>query len=260
MVYEFNIDIYFLTNFMVNFAILNVVETIINKSVSIKRLLVISGLGALFSCIIVILPVKSILVKQFLLNFITCAIMIKLTYKKCSVKVFIKGIVVFYIIAALYAGLSLSFVRESIGLIYLTIIVFCITVLIKLLYKIMRNNRVLDKNLFKTKILIGEKELNLVGLYDTGNNLMDPYFNKPVNVIDNRIVGELINNNMVSLRYIPYHSIGKSKGLMPVFTVDKLIISEKHICIENAVVGIADEFLTKKEDYQIILNYQIIND
>ena len=93
--------------------------------------------------------------------------MIKLTYKKCSVKVFIKGIVVFYIIAALYAGLSLSFVRESIGLIYLTIIVFCITVLIKLLYKIMRNNRVLDKNLFKTKILIGEKELNLVGLYDT---------------------------------------------------------------------------------------------
>ena len=167
MVYEFNIDIYYLTNFMVNFAILNVVETIINKSVSIKRLLVISGLGALFSCIIVILPVKSILVKQFLLNFITCAIMIKLTYKKCSVKVFIKGIVVFYIIAALYAGLSLSFVRESIGLIYLTIIVFCITVLIKLLYKIMRNNRVLDKNLFKTKILIGEKELNLVGLYDT---------------------------------------------------------------------------------------------
>ena len=92
-------------------------------------------------------------------------------------------------------------------------------------------------------------------LIDTGNCLRDSVTKKPVHIIDAEIAGKLFSSDFLrKVRYIPYHSIGKNEGLMPLVSLDGMwILKKKKVWIERPMVAISEEPISE-EEYRIILN------
>ena len=86
-----------------------------------------------------------------------------------------------------------------------------------------------DRRLLPAEIQGNGKKLKLTALLDTGNELRDPITMEPVLVIDSDRARELTgltreqlnhpletmtHSNLSGLRLIPYHAVGKEKGLL----------------------------------------------
>lgn len=132
-------------------------------------------------------------------------------------------------------------------------------------------------------IALSGKEINVKGLYDTGNCLYDRATGKSVCVMEKDSFFQLLTEkqqrflenfcamNMaeeklaeeeaaffrgLNPRFLPYTSVGCQKGLLPVVTVDKLIVreQEEERKILHAAVGISYTKLSEKGRFQAIIS------
>ena len=99
-------------------------------------------------------------------------------------------------------------------------------------------------------MFLNSKKLKLRGFVDTGNQLYDPYFNRPVVILNKGI--DVCFDRCI---YIPYNTISGS-GVMKGFLVDKIYI--KNIGYKkNIILGISnDKFHISGID--IILNEDLL--
>ena len=73
----------------------------------------------------------------------------------------------------------------------------------------------------------GREKCCIKGMIDTGNGLNDPVTNEPVSILDQKTAMEFLGDvKLEKIRYVPYHSIGKREGVLPVVRIDKM-------CVEN---------------------------
>ena len=138
--------------------------------------------------------------------------------------------------------------------------------------------------LYEAEIFFQDKSVWAVGLLDTGNNLYDPIFKKPVNIIEQEVINKILseeqrnyinmwldnpkvdlnihfnNPDNINVYMIPFSSIGKKKGLLPAIEINKLEIikGEEKIVIENVLTGIWNGQLSKNNEYQLILHRDLI--
>ena len=102
-------------------------------------------------------------------------------------------------------------------------------------------------------------------MYDSGNTLKDPLFNKPVNIVEKDKLQRIIEKNMdmVDLHYrlVAYNSLGNSHGILPVIDVDYICIYKENerVIINKAAVAIYDGSLNKNGVYSMLLN-SVISD
>lgn len=94
------------------------------------------------------------------------------------------------------------------------------------------------------------------GMIDTGNGLRDPVSGLPVSIIDRRTADKLLHGEItVSIRYIPYQTIGKKEGVLPIFRIDELrIYGEKECHIDAPLIAISEEEISAGGEYEMILN------
>jgi hypothetical protein len=136
--------------------------------------------------------------------------------------------------------------------------------------------------IYKLKIKINDKTVEVNALLDTGNKLKDPITLVPVIVIEkqklynflpeeileniDKIIGgdsdKLIEENikyMSKFRVIPYNSIGKQNGLMLGFKADevKIIIDEEERTIKNTIIGIFNQSFNS-QTYSALISLEII--
>ncbi|HIT89569.1 MAG TPA: sigma-E processing peptidase SpoIIGA [Candidatus Merdenecus merdavium] len=141
-----------------------------------------------------------------------------------------------------------------------------------------------QEHIYEVCLYFGKKELLLKGFKDTGNHLKDPLSGKAVSIMQRESAANLLdqdtlkrldemnqynwvggkeNESMFSqLRYIPYHSIGKKHGLLPALTIDgmKIHIGETEQMIKHPMIGICNEAVSSKGEYEIIINAGLIDD
>lgn len=152
-----------------------------------------------------------------------------------------------------------------------------------------------DSRLYATELFYREKKVRVVGLLDTGNGLYDPIYGKPVIIgeysviskllseqqakilqtwLDNLdrngistsrkgLLGEIMQDNSeerLNIMMIPYHSVGKKNGILPAFTMDKVILwdEEEQICNEKVLTAVCADRLSKQNEYQLILHKDIM--
>ena len=94
------------------------------------------------------------------------------------------------------------------------------------------------------------------GMIDTGNGLRDPVSGLPVSIIDRRTADKLLHGEItVGIRYIPYQTIGKKEGVLPIFRIDELrIYGEKECHIDAPLIAISEEEISAGGEYEMILN------
>ena len=157
-----------------------------------------------------------------------------------------------------------------------------------ILIKITINNvksKITQKNIFyDIEVFIGNKRTKIKALLDTGNMLKEPISNMPVVVIErvllyNCVPKEILNNldsimggdfekvpdriqkeYISKLKLIPFASLGKSNGMLIGIKPEYLKIIKKDETIEekNIILGIYQQSLTKKGEYQALMGMEFI--
>ncbi|MCI5597281.1 MAG: sigma-E processing peptidase SpoIIGA [Lachnospiraceae bacterium] len=126
------------------------------------------------------------------------------------------------------------------------------------------------------------KSKQLMGLYDTGNDLTEPVFGKPVHIAEYEAVKELMPEayreiaenyfetntleltkvtklQMYEFTFLSYHSIGKEKGQLLGIRMDSAVFITKagEKTEEKAVIALTEETLSRRGHYQIIINRRL---
>jgi len=146
--------------------------------------------------------------------------------------------------------------------------------------------RLRKKDLYcEIEIYLNEKSVRTKAMIDTGNMLKDPITRMPVIVVQKNILYDIIpykildnleniiggdvpkelyedeNIQYISkFRVIPYSSIGKQNGLLLGFKASKVetYFDENKKEIQNVVVGIYNQSLSKKEEYCALLGLDLL--
>lgn len=246
---EIYIEVLVLFNIYIDFLILLMTKIIQRNVLSIKKLILASSVGGIGTLLLFLkIPIFLFLILEFLLSILI--ILLAFGSKKIG-----GNLLYFYLNAIILGGLILMInnlaeltTKENF------LILFLITPLLLLVYKKQIKKLKLNYNLcYQTRFKINDKFINLNSFFDTGNNLIDPYFKRPVILVNE----SLIKEEIVKCFYIPYNTITES-GVIKAISVDEFeILGLK--TTNKVVVGLLPNKL-KLKGIDCLLNYKILEE
>ncbi len=288
------VDIVLLENLCMNYIILFGTAYIIKIKVRHLRILLASLIGAIYAVLAYagIFPIYANLITKIILSI--CMTYIAFNPKK--LKGLIKELIVFYLVSFALGGCAFAllyivrpqdiFMKNGvyIGTYPLKIALlggitgFIITYVA---IKIVKTRITKNEIIYKAKIEIGNQELEINVLLDTGNMLKDPISDDAVIMIEkNRLYKivpkELLDNmnkflggefeNAESLeykkriRFIPFTSVGKQNGMLLGIKADlvKIITDVDEIINEKAIIGVYEKTFSKSGKYSGLIGLDIL--
>lgn len=123
--------------------------------------------------------------------------------------------------------------------------------------------------LYPVTLIDGEMEIHMLALLDTGNGLIEPISKKPVCLVGKNVFeenrakeGGRKEFQPQKFRIIPYHSVGKEKGILSGYEMERLIIDtdEKKVIIEKPMIGISEVPVSGGGSYQMILQPELLRE
>jgi len=256
--YELYIDQIFLENLLFNFFLLLLTAVAGKLPVRLGRIFLGALTGSLAGCLFVVLHLT-----DGILNFAgqlgISIVMIRCGFAIGERKRFRKALLIFYGLAFLFGGiLDTVYVRLTLP------VLFSSMISVLLLYgmlKLMERWKNETQNIWKVTLVWNGMRKELYGFRDTGNRLLDPYYGKPVTVVEYQAVKEFFNRKTRVL-WIPYHTVGKASGCMPGIQVDYFLLHQENgeKRIEHPIVAISKETISGNGTYQMILPSTLTDD
>lgn len=261
MYYELYIDVFWMTNFMMDSLLLFAVRQMLKCPVGKGRILLGGVVGSTMTCLIVLFPLTGIL--RFCVGgILTALVMIRVSFGKQPVRMYRKAFVFLYISAFLMSGILQLFrpYMETMSLFF--VIAAAAYAVLKGIQRLWENLLREQKMICEVLLIQDEKRCRARGLMDTGNLLTDSVTKEPVCVADPQLIstflGENPDNNGLKLHYLPYQSVGGS-GVMPVIRIQQMQITQRKVIqVENPLIAISSGKLSEEEEYQMILNPDIV--
>ncbi len=290
------VDILFLINFVMDFMVLWAAAKIAQIRVSIWRLFAGAAIGACYS-ILVLLPgfyvLTGIETKFFVSILMVLAAYCPLPLKKLGQVVFYFYVVAFTMGGAvlglvyLVGGSSITGVMSNLPLNYLWLAIALVVAVIFGKYGVAYLKKSLLQDLIRVpvEICVLGKRFKLMGLVDTGNQLVDPLTGFPVIIVEYGILepylprdfqnivntagevdlSKLVNvgkakGDTLSFRLIPFTTIGKKHGMLVGFRPDEVVVlaGDQRICKTDVVVGIFNRSLSPRRSYQALLHPDLV--
>lgn len=287
MYYELYIDAFFMVNAIMSFFVLLVVKQWLRCTATRLRIALGSAIGALLTCIIVVIPIRGVLIKYLLIHLgvNSLTVWFGLNIKKRNL--FLTAIVLSYLMTFLFGGMIQWFIEQSsIKIDVISIAIAgagcCVTICIAL--RIFRRYDKKKSMLWNVTIKNKEKVKKLTGLADSGNSLIDPIGKKPVHIIpleeakgilpdevctfltdyyQNKLPVDFENssNVMTSISYVPFHSVGRKRGILPAFTADLMLLEKESevIRIDQPKIAVCEDRFASRNRYQMIVNPKLTN-
>ena len=256
MYYELYIDVLFLVNFMMDYILLLIVKKILKCSATHGNIFIGAIIGSLFTCLVVVLPIPYAIVKFVLFHIFVNTCMIRVGLKIKTIPAFLKAIMMLYIGGFLLGGVMEYFrqyVREGSLFFLLALVSYYIVLgIFKFISYLQRWNQ----THYTVDIYLDNQMYQVRGLVDTGNGLRDPISGHPISVLERNKAKELLEKSKgKNFRYVPYYTIGKAEGVLPVFRADRMCIHKGADCwVEKPLIGISEEKVSREGEYEMILN------
>ncbi len=122
-------------------------------------------------------------------------------------------------------------------------------------------------SLCKATLIHKRNKITVTALLDSGNSLIEPISGKPVCIIEHDMVLGLWNEEPHLYRAIPYHSIGKKKGILKGYLLPEMeieISGVTKIC-KDIYVAVCEEYIASGENtgeghVKMILNPGILEE
>lgn len=265
------LDVFFFVNFIMDYLIIHITMFFLDEVSRIWRKVLAAFTGSLWAVIEVVMTVKNPDLK-LMLSIITylfiATLMIVIAIGTVKLKRVLRGTLIMYVVSfftagscyAIYNYSATGYILSSNMLNYRQIMAgIVIALLVKYLmdaYLYVRK-KYMD-NIYQIKLVIQNQCVYFRGLCDTGNVLVDPYTGKIVHIVQKSVLDKILNKkvNDIKCRLVPYNSVGKNRGLLPVIDVDCMQVYKKDKLIfkDAAVIGIYKGNLSAKDNYDALIN------
>lgn len=258
------LDLILILNFIFDFLLLTSVSLFLRRNVSLTRLIIGAFLGSV-SVFSLFLNINSI--QLFIIKVFISIIMCLSTFSYRNLKYTLKNMFYLYTTSMILGGflyfLNIEFSYKQVGLVFyhngLSINVIVLIVLSPIILyfysrqiKELKNNY---SNYYKVKIKINNHIIRCNGFLDTGNKLEDPYFHKPVIILDKRkIVFDINEFEMILVPIIT----ANGTSLMKCFKAEYIDIEGVGIKY-NFLIGIMEEKI-KIDGVDLILNTKLLEE
>jgi stage II sporulation protein GA (sporulation sigma-E factor processing peptidase) len=267
------LDIILFENLCMNYIILFATGIVMKKKIKHTKIIISSLLGSIYAIIIY-------------LKIVTLAS-----------NIFIKDLLMFYLISFVFGGCSFALiyfinpekVKISNGVlvgmypIKVTLIAGAIAfIIIQIAFKITKNKLSADDMICNIQIYFKDKNIKIKTLIDSGNMLKDPISGYPVVVVEKEKINSILPEKLINeidmieggdtleddascyeakLRIIPFSSLGKQNGILIGIKVDKIkvIFKDKEEYINNVIVGIYNKKITKENKYNALIGLDMID-
>ncbi len=254
MYYELYVDVLFLVNFVMDYIILLFVWKVLHCETKMLRIFAGAVIGALLTCILILLPIPSTFLETLLFHLIVNTCMIRVGLKIKNKTIFLRAFILLYVGTILMGGIlealnqyikigSLLFVFAILGY-YLSLGIW------NFLSKLQRWN----STRVKVKIVCQGQELELDALIDTGNSLYDPVTGKPVSIISN-LHFQKISHESKEQCYIFVKTLTNTESYLPLICAEKMWVhGEQDYYFQYVLFAVADKEFSKNGAFQVILN------
>lgn len=294
MFYVVYIDVLFLVNFFMDFIVLTAAGALLNIRAGWLKRAAGAAIGAACYCITLCLPWENrILAGRGIMLIAACA-MGRFVFSLRGIKKLARFLLIFHAAAFFFGGAVTAiyhytrlgyYIRKAAkgdayaqmltGILALIVLVSCI---FGKLAAACLKQRLKQKSLYyEIELSQGEKRKKATALLDTGNHLKEPVSQKPVILMDMALAGELLEEGTTravaefyqtgflqeakeGIRLIPYHSVGKSHGLLAAVFLEGLQIWMEQEVIELSEVcaALTEEPVSSGGTYQVLLNAELM--
>lgn len=235
------------------------VNLLLRRQRSHIRLFAVSFVAS-FLCIVLLFTVKHAVLYRLIVHFVLNTLMILFGFGKTDYREFLENWFVTYLAVIVLGGI-VQWAWESSSFLQNFSVQVLLSVLIGygvLLYFIRHRN--FGCRLYRVILKKGTRSLEVTAYWDSGNLLKDPYTGKEICILSYTKAKCFLDAGEDRIRYVPYHSLGESDGMIRVTDVDELVLfrgnNAKHI--EKTAIGIADDGLLEGKEYDLILHASLL--
>lgn len=257
MGYIIYVDLIWAVNLVIDYLLLKAYGVLFQKKMYPFRLWLAAVIGASLQ----LLPVYGIPVPVIMFSFL----LIKTAYPDLKGKRWIIAGVSIAAEGALLAGMLEYLCERKIlgnGTLELLLASFlCMELILFFGKRIVRTIKS-GKHLYPIYIEDDAYKLEGMAFLDTGNQLYDPFFQRPV-LVGNHPMLLLMYSKKKSeqVLWIPYRSLGNSAGMIPVITVDRIRIGvgENALWKEKVLIAVTEQKLSGDGRYHFLLHEGILS-
>ncbi len=255
------IDSIFLLNLVMDLYLLTLTCRILGKTATYSRIFAGSVIGAAGYCTILCLPGLTYMLKVLLGMLPLGAFMIKISCRTKGIKELLRGEGYLFSVSFLIGGFiiflkaKVPFLNGQGDTVSVTAGIGFIGFVIcrKVIERYQRKKR----EHFCRVLLPGDEGMvEVMALIDTGNGLTEPISKKPVAILEENEWKKLkIWMKPEKYKIIPYHSIGRERGMLEGYEIDALEIKsdagDKRF--DKVIIAIFKGKISQKGSYQMIL-------
>lgn len=265
MKYVFYADIFFITNFIMDFMVLKLAGLIRKKKIHTTSYLFGSFFGAAVLTLSVICPVDLGIAGEIAVYLVVSYLMCMITFGRTGWKENIQSWLAMYGMAVCIGGImNMAYFRFRLNLVTFLVLAGISYAVISTGVRIVQIKRqktgTLD-DIMEVVLRNKGRTETVLALFDSGNSLSEPISKAPVHIIDLQTAENILGKGGTKekIRIIPYHSLGKSNGVMTAFECDEMELTVKgnKIKLGPAYLGIYRGELSAGGKYRMILNRSI---
>ena len=255
------IDSVFLLNLVMDLYLLMLTAKVLGKTATYLRIFAGSIIGAAGYCIVLCIPGIPYAMKVLLGMIPTGVLMIKIACKTKGIRELIRATGYLYLFSFFLGGFILflkgklsvakEFENSALLLALLGFIAYAVC------SRVINKYREKRRNCFcRVCLCTDEGTMEIKALIDTGNGLVDPVSKKPVAILDEEVWSYMQKwKRPEKYKAIPYHSIGKDRGLLEGYMVDfmEVIGKTEKKQYKDVIIAVFEGKVSGRGEYQMIL-------
>ncbi len=273
------LDVFFLLNLGMNWLVLAIHGKILRRKAGWVRMTLGSVLGALGACALLVIPIHND-VAAFLVQYAVIGYaMVRVTYRNLPIRSISRYILALYVVTV-FTGGAVQFIGEALGVQRSGVLLvvacgFFLYVAVRVAMWGWGGAVKKEAAIYEVNIQFHDRTVTGYGYYDTGNLLKEPISGSPVIIAEYESVKELFSEDArkeiavfpeygedgayaLPLRFIPYHSLGVSEGVLPGIEVDGVGVGEGkgRRWYEGVYLAVYKGSLSVDKSYQFILHQE----
>ena len=263
MHYELYVDSLFLVNFVMNLYLLLLVNRSAFRTATPGRLLLGAAVGGLGGLLPYLLPGPGLM--KMGVGIIAGTVgMILMAFPVKSLRMFLKLLEKLLVYSFCMGGALLFLIRAIPSLRNILTGIFGIMGVGGLCFLFLsrfRKSEGQEESLCRAALICKAGKLEVVGLVDSGNTLIEPISGKPVCIVTEQVLSSLKGELPAGYRVVPYHSIGKSRGILESYLLPELQLelngitrTFRQVWIAASPQGISEQDNAEAESVKMIVN------
>ena len=252
MIYEWYVDIFFLTNILLDVSAMLAAGVILNCPVRLGRCILTCALGVLLS--IFFLLHMNMLWSSLLLHGAVHPLMTLLVFGGKDRVGYLRALLTVYLVIFVIGG-----VQNSMAVYFgsSTVQILFSGILAAVMFVIYLICRRVTGGICQVELWLQEQKITVKAYCDSGNLLRDPENGMPVSILQQEILTALqVEREALKTHCIGYRTIHENDGMLEVMTLDRMTIYHRGTVrqIMHPEVGLHKGEVMQRPKVQLLLN------